>query len=45
MEGALSRAGWKYDRVYPGDDDWIEKVWASLIRQRLGSEKNKSKKP
>jgi hypothetical protein len=35
MEGALSRAGWRFDRVYPFEDDWIEKQWAPLLRRRL----------
>ena len=36
MEGALSHAGWHYDRVYPNGDDWIEQAWTPLVRQRLG---------
>jgi hypothetical protein len=36
MEGALQRAGWKYDRVYPLGDDWIAKDWAPVVRRRLG---------
>lgn len=36
MEGALSRAGWDYDRVYPFGDDWIEEQWAPVLRRRLG---------
>jgi hypothetical protein len=38
MEGALQRAGWHYDRVYPFGDDWIEKDWAPVVRRRLGRE-------
>lgn len=36
MEGALQRAGWQYDRVYPFGDDWIAKDWAPVVRRRLG---------
>lgn len=36
MEGALSRAGWEYDRVYPYGDDWIEKQWTPVVRRLLG---------
>lgn len=36
MEGALQRAGWRYDRVYPFGDDWIEKDWAAVVRSWLG---------
>lgn len=36
MEGALTRAGWQYDRVYPHGDDWIEQAWAPVVRRRLG---------
>ena len=35
MEGALSHAGWQYDRVYPSEDDWIEKDWAAVVRRLL----------
>ena len=35
MEGALQRAGWAYDRVYPHGDDWIAKDWAPIVRRRL----------
>ena len=35
MEGALSRGGWAYDRVYPYGDDWIATAWAPLVRRRL----------
>jgi len=35
MEGALTRAGWQFDRVYPVGDDWIEKDWAPVVRRRL----------
>ena len=35
MEGALSRAGLKYDRVHPFGDDWIEKAWAPIARRLL----------
>ena len=35
MEGALSTAGWQFDRVLPLGDDWIEKDWAPLVQQRL----------
>lgn len=36
MEGALSHAGWRYDRVYPFGDDWIETQWAPVLRKCLG---------
>ena len=36
MEGALAQAGWRYDRVYPFGDDWIETQWAPVVRRRLG---------
>ena len=36
MEGALQRAGWPYDRVYPFGDHWIAKNWAPVVRRRLG---------
>jgi hypothetical protein len=36
MEGALSRAGWTHERVYPFGDDWIEKEWAPVLRRLLG---------
>lgn len=36
MEGALSLGGWRYDRVAPFGDDWIEKEWAPLARRLLG---------
>ena len=36
MEGALTRAGWQYDRIYPFGDDWIEKDWAPVVRRLLG---------
>jgi len=36
IEGALSMAGWTYDRVYPFGEDWIAKDWAPLVRRRLG---------
>jgi hypothetical protein len=39
MEGALQRAGWQYDRVYPFGDDWIAKHWAPVVRRRLGRQK------
>lgn len=39
MEGALQRAGWKYDHVYPFGDDWIAKDWAPLVRLRLGGQR------
>ena len=35
MEGELTRAGWRYDRVYPFGDDWIETQWAAVVRARL----------
>ena len=35
MEGALTRAGWQYDRVYPFGDDWIEKDWGPLVQRLL----------
>jgi hypothetical protein len=35
MEGALSRAGWAHERVYPFGDDWIEKEWARVLRRLL----------
>jgi hypothetical protein len=35
MEGALTHAGWQYDRVYPSEDDWIEKDWAAVVRRLL----------
>jgi hypothetical protein len=38
MEGALTRAGWQYDRVYPFGKDWIETQWAPVVRRRLGRE-------
>lgn len=28
MEGALTRGGWQYVRVYPLGDDWIGSQWA-----------------
>ena len=40
MEGALQRAGWQYDRVYPFGDDWIAKHWAPVIRRRLGRQRS-----
>src|SRR4051812_2495696 len=36
MEGALTRAGWTYERVYPFGDDWIEKDWGPTVRRLLG---------
>jgi hypothetical protein len=36
MVGALSMGGWQFDCVYPSGDDWIEREWAPLVRQRLG---------
>ena len=36
MEGALQRAGWQYERVYPFGDDWIAKEWTAAVRRRLG---------
>lgn len=35
MEGELSRAGWKYARVHPFGDDWIENEWAALVQRFL----------
>ncbi len=35
MEGELSRAGWKYARVHPFADEWIEKEWAALVERFL----------
>ena len=40
MEGELSRAGWRYDRVYPFGDDWIEKDWAATLRRLLAPKEN-----
>ena len=39
MEGALTHAGWQYERVYPFGDDWIENHWSAAVRRRLGNEK------
>jgi hypothetical protein len=33
MEGALARAGWRYERVYPFGNDWIESRWAAALRR------------
>jgi hypothetical protein len=39
MEGELSRAGWKYERVSPLGDDWIEREWAPLVARMLDASK------
>ena len=36
MEGALALGGWRYARVAPIGDDWIEQAWAPLVRELLG---------
>ena len=35
MEGALSLGGWRYERVAPFGDQWIENDWSPLARQLL----------
>jgi hypothetical protein len=38
MEGELSRAGWSYARVYPLEDDWIEREWGPLVEKLLSQQ-------
>lgn len=35
MAGELELAGWRYHRVAPLGDDWIEEHWARVARQLL----------
>ena len=35
MEGALARAGWLYERVYPFGDRWIANEWARTLKKLL----------
>lgn len=33
MEGELELAGWRFHRVYPLGDDWIEVDWLAAVRR------------
>jgi CheY-like chemotaxis protein len=35
MEGELQLAGWKYRRILPIGDDWIEVDWRRAVKQLL----------
>ena len=35
MEGELDLAGWKYRRVLPVGDDWIEVDWSRVVKRLL----------
>lgn len=35
MEGELDLAGWRYARVLPFGDDWIEAEWYQVVRRFL----------
>jgi hypothetical protein len=35
MEGEFDLGGWKYHRIAPLGDDWIEQDWRRLVRRLL----------
>jgi CheY-like chemotaxis protein len=35
MEGEFDLGGWKYSRISPLGDDWIEQDWRRLVRRLL----------